>query len=120
MDDRERLILQQRAIEALRARITAESYMSVRQVMKRLNLSREKVEELPEEILPYVDHGSPTRRLRRYHPADVLAADARIRAWRRAQQRGEGEAYLAKLRAELEERDRKAMELAQRMTAEVA
>lgn len=121
MTDQRTLVLQQRAIEALRERIVAESYVGVAEVCKRLKLSREKVESLPMAILPYVDHGSTVtpkegeprwRSLRRYHPADVLAADARIRAWRRAETRGGGDAYLARLEAELDESDRAAIDLA--------
>lgn len=106
MDERGRLILQQRAIEALRERVAEESYLTISAVMKRLGLARSTVDALPIEILPYVDCSpTPGRQLRRYHPADVIAFDARNRAWKRAQQRGEGEAYLAKLREELAARD---------------
>lgn len=120
MDEQRRMLLQQRAIEALRERIASESYLSVREVCERLGLSRQVVEALPLEVLPYEDYGTGSRSLRRYHPADVLAAGARMRAWRRARERGEGEAYLRRLREELEERDRAAVRLARDMVREMA
>lgn len=120
MDAQKRLLLQQRALEALRERIASEHYLSVKEVCERLGLSRQVVESLPMEILPYEDYGSGKRSLRRYHPADVLAAGARIRAWKRARERGEGEAYLRRLREELEERDRLAIQLAHDMVREMA
>lgn len=120
MDAQKRLLLQQRALEALRERIASEHYLSVKEVCERLGLSRQVVESLPMEILPYEDYGSGKRSLRRYHPADVLAAGARIRAWKRARERGEGEAYLRLLREELEERDRLAIQLARDMVREMA
>lgn len=120
MNAQKRLLLQQRALEALRERIASEHYLSVKEVCERLGLSRQVVESLPMEILPYEDYGSGKRSLRRYHPADVLAAGARIRAWKRARERGEGEAYLRRLREELEERDRLAIQLAHDMVREMA
>lgn len=120
MDGQKRLLLEQRALEALRERIASEHYLSVKEVCERLGLSRQVVESLPMEILPYEDYGSGKRSLRRYHPADVLAAGARIRAWKRARERGEGEAYLRRLREELEERDRLAIQLAHAMVREMA
>lgn len=115
-----KLELRRKALEQLRERIQSDSYMSVKDVQERLSMSREKVEGLPEEILPYVDLGSGSRMMRRYHPADVYAVDARLRGWRRAQQDGRGEEYLGELREELEERDRVIQERAREMTREVA
>ncbi len=115
MDPRETLVLQQRAIDALKERIASESYMSIEQVRTRLKLSRAKVESIPFEVLPYTDCGSGTREYRRYHPADVLAADARIRGWRRAQAEGRSEQHLAELREQLEEADRAAIRTALEM-----
>lgn len=115
MEERERLVLQQRAIESLKQRIARESYMGIAEVCKRLKLSRSKVEALPLEVLPFTDYGSGNRLYRRYHPADVLAADARIRGWRRAQADKNGEAYLLTLREQLEESDRLAIQTALEM-----
>jgi hypothetical protein len=100
------VVLQARKLARLREQMATISYLSVKQVMAYLNLSRQVVESLPIEILPYQDYGSGSRALRRYHPADVEAAGIRLRAWRWAQQEGHGEEYLRKLRHELEERDR--------------
>src|SRR5690625_6448786 len=104
MDEQRRMLLQQRAIEALRERIASESYLSVREVCERLGLSRQVIEALPLEVLPYEDYGTGSRSLRRYHPADVLAAGARMRAWRRARERGEGEARSEEHTSELQSR----------------
>jgi hypothetical protein len=99
------IALQARKLARLREQMATLSYLSVKQVMAYLNLSRQVVESLPIEILPYQDYGSGSRALRRYHPADVEAAGVRLRGWRWAQQEGHGEEYLRKLRRELEERD---------------
>ncbi len=115
MDEQERLLLNKRAIEQLRDRIQGESYVPLPSVCKRLGLSRAVVRALPMEVLPYVPYGRGTREHRRYHPADVVAADARIRGWERAKQRGQGDAYLEKLKAELEAMDEQAIALAKRM-----
>lgn len=112
MNDQRRLILQQRALDALRERIERDSYLSVGAVVKRLGISRSKVEALPEEVLPYVNLGTGKKSMRRYHPADVLAADALLRAWTRARDRGAEAEFLERRRAELEERDRLALEVA--------
>lgn len=111
-DEQTKLLLNQRALDALKERIAAESYLKIGDVMKRLNLSRQVVEALPVEVLPFANYSQGDRRLRRYHPADVLACDAKLRQWERAKQRGEGEAYLTKLRGELEERDAAACAMA--------
>ena len=115
--EQRRLLLEKKALEDLRARIARESYLSVGDVQERLGLSREKVEALPPALLPYTDLGLRTRSLRRYHPADVLALDARLRAWQEARARGEGEKYLRELEERLEARDRIAEELAETMNA---
>jgi anion-transporting ArsA/GET3 family ATPase len=110
------VVLQARKLARLREQMATLSYLSVKQVMAYLNLSRQVVESLPIEILPYQDYGSGSRALRRYHPADVEAAGVRIRGWRWAQQEGHGEEYLRKLRHELEERDRGIFALAHLLT----
>ena len=110
-----RLLLERRAIEELARRIGREAYMSVKAVQKRLELSRYKVESIPVEVLPFVDLGLGTRHQKRYHPVDVLAVDARLRAWQAAQARSEGEAYLVGLREELEARDEVALQVAREM-----
>lgn len=120
IESQRRLLLEKKALDDLRERIGREAYLTVPEVQERLNLSRDKVEALPIEILPFADYGTPNRSLKRYHPADVLAVDARIRAWRAAQQRGEGEAYLRELREELEARDAAALEVARLMNAELS
>ena len=102
--------LESKAVAALRARLARQEYMPVLEVAHRLNLSRDKVEEIPREILPYTDFGKK-RSLRRYHPADVQAIDARMRAWNSAKEEGRGEEYLAELREQLIVRDEIAIDL---------
>lgn len=107
MDPKQRLILEQRAIQAMKERIAGESYLSIGEVCQRLGVHRSIIEGLPMEVLPWVPFGNGGKRVhRRYHPAAVVAADGRIRAWHRARQEGRGAEYLAQLRAELEELDR--------------
>jgi len=117
IEAQERLLLNQRALDALKARIRNESYLDVKTVASRLNVTRAIVEALPMEVLPYVPYGTGSRVYRRYHPADVLAADARIRGWERAKREGKGadKRYLATLRAELDAQDEAAIELARSM-----
>lgn len=104
--------LESKAVAALRARLARQEYMKVTDVARRLNLSRDKVEAIPHEILPYTDFGT-NRSLRRYHPADVQAVDARMRAWNTAKDNGAGEEHLAELREQLAARDTMAIDLTQ-------
>lgn len=121
MDQQKRLELQRKAIRSLKQRILEEDCLTVSEARKRLGVSRATLEkQYPIEILPWWD-ATPNSKTtsRRYHPADVGAAPARLRAWTAAKARGEGEAYLHQLREELDERDRLAIELAQEMAAQV-
>jgi hypothetical protein len=119
-DEQDRLHLARKAIDALKARMARDSYMDVAGVMARWGWSRSLVMAIPMEILPYVPHGTPAKVSRRYHPADVLAADARLRAWHRAKAKGEGDEYLARLRAELDAADAAAIGAATEMRSEAA
>ena len=114
MDDQKRLLLQARALRALRDRIAREEYLTVKEVCASKKISRTKLESIPIEVLPYMDVGETTREYRRYHPADVAALDARMRRWQRAKRVGEaeGRADLAELRAELDAADEASIELA--------
>lgn len=120
LNEHERLMLEQRAIDALKERIVSQSYMSVQEVARHFGVSRSLIEDLPEEVLPYTDLGrGAVRSRRRYHPADVMAADALIRRWRRAQQQGCEREFLAEMRARLEARDDAAIRLADEMAARI-
>ena len=120
IDAQRRLLLERKAIEELRSRIGREAYMSVLQVAKHRGVSRGKIESLPVEVLPYADHGAGRYAQRRYHPADVMALDAVMRAWKAAQDRNEAEAFLRARREELEARDAVALEAARSMTDRLA
>lgn len=121
MDEAKRLLLEQRKLEAMRSRIAKESFMTIEEVRKHLGVARSTVEAYPEEILPRADMkpAGSSKQLLRFHPADVLALPARLRAWRRAQARGEGEAFLAALREERELEDRAAIQAASQMRREL-
>jgi hypothetical protein len=119
-DEQDRLHLARKAIAAQRERMVGEVYYDVGAVMGRWGWSRSLVMAIPQEILPYVPHGTATKVSRRYHPADVLAADARLRAWWRAKARGEGDEYLAQRRAELDAADAAAIGAADEMRSAVA
>lgn len=120
IETQERLLFVQRAIDALRARIAGESYMDIKGVMARLGYSRAIVESIPLEILPYVPYGRGTKVYRRYHPADVAACDARMRGWERAKQKGQGDEYIERLRAELDAQDEASVALAHDARRQVA
>lgn len=122
MDEQERLLREAKAVAALKGRIVNDAYFKVSGVMARWKWSRSLVLAIPMEILPYTPHGTASKVSRRYHPADVLAADARLRAWRRARAISDeaGNEYLAKLRAELDAADARAIEAADAMRSEVA
>lgn len=109
-----RLMLQQRKLELVRRKVAGQAYLTVRDIQTRLGLSRETVEALPLELLPFVDLGLRKKSMRRYHPDDVMALDARFRAWQAARSRGQGEAYLSRLKEELRERDRETLDRSRR------
>jgi hypothetical protein len=92
--------------------------MRVEEVAELYQVSRSTVDLMPHEILPFVDFApTPTRQLKRYHPLDVLAAQARLRAWREKVEQNQGEQYLLSLRDELVARDAHWIELARRVGA---
>lgn len=113
IDEQRRLLLQQKAIDELKERIGRESYLKLSEVCERLSFSRPKVEGIPYEVLPWSDYGFVgTRSTRRYHPVDVLAVDAVLRAYHRAEQEGRLEMWLAERRELLAARDAAALDLA--------
>lgn len=97
VDEQKRIELQRKALESLKRRIARESYLSVPEIAERWNVHRSTVESVPFPVLPYVDVSEGPRALRRYHPADVIAADARVRRWREAKSKGDGEAIARRL-----------------------
>ena len=116
----ERLLLEQKKLGEMRRRITEETCLKVMEVAGHFGVSRSVVEGWPYEVLPYMNtRPGAGKCLRRYHPADVIAAAARLRGWERALRQGEGDAFLRQLRQEIETRDREAMQLADEMARQV-
>lgn len=120
MNAEERLLTEQRKIDAMRQRITSESWLKVMDVARHFGVSRSTVESWPEEIRPFINctPGSGKEH-RRYHPADVTACNARLQGWDRSRRKGESEKYLAELRARLEERNEQSMRLADDMARSI-
>lgn len=116
VQEQKRAHLEARALRELKDRLVQESYLSVIETAKRLGISREKLESLPFELLPYTDIGFGQKSMKRYHPADVQAFPARARAYQAARSRGEGEVYLAELRTDREEREEAALQIAREMS----
>lgn len=115
VQEQRRLHLEAKAVRELKERLVAESFLSVKEACGRLAVSRDKLEGLPFELLPYTDLGFGKNQMRRYHPADVQAFPARARAYQAARSGGEGEAYLQRLREEREAREAAALRIAQEM-----
>lgn len=101
------LIAEQGKLAALRERIRQTTYMTAAEVRKHLHMSRDSLDVIPFEVLPWVPGNGGKRVVRRYHPADVAAYPARARRWRAAMTKGTVVETLAAMRAELEERDAK-------------
>ena len=62
-------------------------------------MSRDSLDSVPFEVLPWVPGNGEKKIVRRYHPADVAAYPARARRWR------DDPGALASMREELKERD---------------
>lgn len=120
MHAEQRLTLEGRKLEEMRRRVVEERCLSVLEVAHHYDVSRGVVEGWPYPVLPYMNaRPGAGKRLLRYHPADVIAAGARLRAWERAMDRGEGDAYLRQLQEEIDQRDAEAVRLAGEMAREV-
>lgn len=104
-----RLIAEQGKLDALRQRIVSTTYMKASEVRAHLNMSRHTLYALPLEVLPFVASEGGERR---YNPADVAAYPARARRLADAKKRGDEDAALATLRADLERQDTEAIERA--------
>jgi hypothetical protein len=115
------LPVEQQTLKGPRDVITGYRLMSVEEVAEHFQVSRSTVDQMPREILPYVDFApTPKRQLKRFHPLDVLAAQARFRGWRAAQEQRKGESFLQVLREELTARDAQWLELAHKAAEVVA
>ncbi len=121
MNQEERLILQQRRLKAMRDRVVEETYLKVTEVARHFGVARSTVEDLPQEILAYTDmRPFSEKSYRRYSPAEVLAAEVRIRRYLKAKAEGEGEAYLQKLREEARAEEDAVLSFAREIRKEVA
>lgn len=99
------LIAEAGKIAALRERIRQTSYLTATEVRKHLHMSRDSLDGVPFEVLPWVPGNGEKNVVRRYHPADVAAYPARARRWRDAMTNGRAREELAAMREELRERD---------------
>lgn len=115
VQEQRRLHLEAKAIRELKSRLTAESFLAVKDAAARLGISRDKLEIIPYDVLPYVDLGFGKKSMKRYHPADVLAFPARARAYQAARSMGEGDVYLEGLRTDRDARDAAAIRTAEEM-----
>lgn len=101
-----------RKARALRDEALAREYMTVDQVRQQLGVSATTVRNLVNDgLLPATDltPGSKIRTLR-IRADDFLTLDARLRAYARAKERGEGESYLEGLRERWERREEEEVE----------
>lgn len=106
MTNEQRLLAEQRKLDAVRARIVATTYLKAAEVRRHLHMGRGTLEAIPAEVLPWTPGAGSARVERRYHPSDVAAYPARARRWRAAIDARQEAETLAAMRAELEERDR--------------
>lgn len=99
--------------EQLREWMERTAYMTVADVAEYRGVSPSKVREYPWEVLPWSD-ASPTseRTHRRYHPRDVLALSAVLRAWKRAMDEGREGEWKRERHDKLEARERAEIEQA--------
>lgn len=105
MTAEKRMIVEARKIAALRERIRDTKYLTATEVREHLHMSRDGLDDVPPEVLPYAPGNGKLKVVRRYHPADVAAYPARARRWREAITQGREVAVLSEMRAELEARD---------------
>lgn len=104
-----RLIEEARKIAALRERIQATTYLTASEVRTHLHMSRDSLDVIPFEVLPWFPGNGQKRVVRRYHPADVAAYPARARRWRDAIDAGKEAEVLREMKQELDERDERLM-----------
>lgn len=83
------------------------SYLTVQEVADHLGISRDQVDGLPRELLPWTDVSSPgsKRRSKRFRPTDVAAYPAVRRSFEQAKEADEEDEWLAARREELANRD---------------
>lgn len=83
------------------------SYMTIKEVAEHLSISRDQVDTLPRELLPWTNVSGPNaeRRSKRFRPTDVAAYPAVRRSYESAKEAGEEDEWLAARREELANRD---------------
>jgi len=106
MTREQEIIAEQRKIQALRERVRAVSHMTTGEVRAHLHMSRATLYDIPAEVLPWAPTPGGDRR---YHPADVAAYPAKARRWSAAKEKGREVEVLQAFRAEIEERDQRAI-----------
>lgn len=109
MGPNETLRLEQVRLETMRERLARNAFVTVEEVAACWCVARSTVDQLPREVLPFIDlaprAGRAARRLKRFHPSDVEAARAIIPAWREAQRMNREFEFLNEMRSEIQARD---------------
>jgi hypothetical protein len=104
---------QEQSLDRMPGRVANYRMLALEEVALHFGVARSTVDQMPMEVLPFADLApAGKRQLKRYHPSDVLAAPAYLRALRAAQQDGSVEKFLSRRREELEARDRLMIETA--------
>lgn len=121
LSQEERLLLQQKRLKAMRDRVVEETYLSVADVAKHFGLAESTVKEIPIEVLPWSDFTPFSKKTtRRYSPAEVMAAEIRLRRYLKARAEDRGEAYLEELRQELRRDEESVLAFAREARRDVA
>lgn len=105
MSTEKRIIAEGKKLDALRERIRATKYLTASEVREHLHMSRDSLDSVPFEVLPWVPGNGAARVVRRYHPADVAAYPARARRWRDGIDAGAEAETLKEMRDNIEARD---------------
>lgn len=105
----DQLLASKEQLDDLNIWLAEHSYLTTSEVTEHLSLSRDQVDNLPYELLPWTDVSSPDskRRAKRFHPTDVLAYHAIRWHYDRAEDEGRLDEWLARRREQLAERRRR-------------
>lgn len=87
------------------------SYLTIKKVAEHLSISRDQVDDLPEELLPWTDVSKPDskRRAKRFRPTDVAAYHAVRWHYEQAKDEERLDEWLEARREQLADRRRRLM-----------